>query len=96
MPHLWGRQFSRAELMARVGDVSQVGGVREYRLDGGPADGLPVVDVNTGSGLRFTVIPGRALDISGAWFKDIPLGFRSAARRDARRVLRTGRLGLGS
>ena len=79
MPHLWGHQFSRAELMARVGDVSQVGGVREYRLDGGAGDGLAVVDVNTGSGLRFTVIPGRALDISGAWFNGIPLGFRSAA-----------------
>ena len=79
MPNLWGRQISRAELMARVGDVSQVGGVREYRLDGGAGDGLSVVDVNTGSGLRFTVIPGRALDISGAWFNDIPLGFRSAA-----------------
>ena len=50
MPNLWGRQFSRAELMARIGDVSQVGGVREYRLDGGTGDGLPVVDVNTGSG----------------------------------------------
>ena len=79
MPNLWGRQFSRAELMARVGDVSQVGGVREYRLDGGPGDGLPVVDVNTGSGLRFTVVPGRALDITAAWFNDIPLGFRAPA-----------------
>ena len=79
MPNLWGRQFSRAELMARIGDVSQVGGVREYRLDGGAGDGLPVVDVSTGSGLRFTVIPGRALDINGAWFNGIPLGFRSAA-----------------
>jgi hypothetical protein len=79
MPHLWGRQFTRAELMARVGDVSQIGGVREYRLDGGPGDGLPVVDVNTGSGLRFTVVPGRALDITGAWFNDIPLGFRAPA-----------------
>ncbi|MCY4112939.1 MAG: hypothetical protein OXG33_03230 [Chloroflexi bacterium] len=34
MPTLWGRDYTRAELMARVGDLSQVGGVREYRLGG--------------------------------------------------------------
>ena len=78
MPTLWGRTYTRDELMARVGDVSQIGGVRAYRVDGGSGDGVPVVDVTTGSGLRFTVVPGRALDISAAWFGDIPLAYRSA------------------
>ncbi|MBM4435701.1 MAG: aldose 1-epimerase family protein [Actinobacteria bacterium] len=77
MPALWGRTYTRAELMARVGDISQIGGVRSSRLDGGAGDGLPVVDVDTGSGFRFTVVPGRALDISGAWYKGVPLGFRT-------------------
>ncbi len=77
MPQLWGRHFTRADLMARIGDVSQVGGVRASRLDGGPGDGLPLVDLDTGAGLRFTVVPGRALDISAAWFNDVPLGYRT-------------------
>lgn len=77
MPTLWGHNYTRDELMARVGDVAQIGGVRTYRIDGGSGDGMPVVDVTTGSGLRFTVVPGRALDISAAWFGDIPLAYRS-------------------
>ena len=77
MPRLWGRAYTRAELMTRVGDVSQVGGARSYRIDGGPGDGLQVVEVDTGSGFRFMVVPGRALDISGAWYKGIPLAFRT-------------------
>ena len=77
MPTLWGRDYTRAELMERVGDLSQVGGVREYRLDGGSGDGVEAVDLDTGSGLRFTVLPGRALDISGAWYRGIPLAFRT-------------------
>ena len=65
MPFLWGRNYTRAELMERIGDISQVGGVRSYRIDGGPGDGLAIVQLDTGAGLRFTVVPGRALDISG-------------------------------
>jgi hypothetical protein len=64
--------------MARIGDISQLGGVRTYRLDGGSGDGLSVVDVDAGSGLRFTVVPGRALDISGAWHRGVPLAYRTA------------------
>ncbi len=77
MPFLWGRNYTRAELMERIGDISQVGGVRSYRIDGGPGDGLAIVQLDTGAGLRFTVVPGRALDISGAWYKDIPIGYRT-------------------
>lgn len=77
MPTLWGRTYTRAELMERVGDVSQIGGVRASRFDGGSGDGVAAVDVDTGSGLRFTVLPGRALDICGAWYKGIPLSFRT-------------------
>lgn len=77
MPTLWGRDYTRAELMARVGDLSQVGGVREYRLEGGSGDGVEAVDFDTGSGLRFTVLPGRALDISSASYRGIPLAFRT-------------------
>jgi hypothetical protein len=88
--------------MTRIGDVSQVGGTRSYRIDGGPGDGLQVVEVDTGSGFRFTVVPGRALDISGAWYKGIPLAFRTptgevqGARYEPEGLnwLRTAALGL--
>lgn len=78
MPRLWGRNYTRADLMSRISDISQVGGVRTYRIDGGSGDGVQVAEVDTGSGFRFTVVPGRALDISGAWYKGIPLAYRTA------------------
>ena len=63
--------------MRRVGDISQIGGVRQYRLDGGMGDTVPAVDLDTGSGLRFTVLPSRGLDISGAWYRGTPLAYRT-------------------
>ena len=79
MPRLFGRDYTRDEFLRRVGQASQVGGVREYRIQGGPADGVHAADVYTGSGLRFTVLPGRGMDISHASYKGIPLCWISPA-----------------
>lgn len=77
MPRLFGKDYSRGELLERVGQIAQVAGLREYRIQGGPADGVHAVDVYTGSGLRFTVLPGRGLDISHASYGGVPLGWIS-------------------
>ena len=53
MPRLFGRDYTRDEFLRHVGQASQVGGVREYRIQDGPADGIHAADVYTGSGLRF-------------------------------------------
>ena len=65
--------------MERVGNVSQIAGVRRYRIEGGAADGVQGIDVYTGSGLRFTVLPGRGMDISHASYRGIPLEWVSPA-----------------
>ena len=79
MPRLFGRDYTRGEFLRHVGHVSQVGGAREYRIQGGPADGVHAVDVATGSGFRFTVLPGRGMDISHASYNGHPLGWISPA-----------------
>ena len=56
--------ISRAVIASRVGSISQIGGLRRYRLCGGLADGVEAVDVRTGSGLCYTVLPGRGMDIA--------------------------------
>ena len=37
MPTLYGRRWTRAELLASVGDMAQIAGIRESRLVGGRA-----------------------------------------------------------
>jgi len=57
--------FSRREVSRRAGDSSQLLGVRECVLEGGRARGVRAIDVRSGSGLEFTVLPDRGMDI--AW-----------------------------
>ena len=77
MANLYGRNLSRAELLRYAVDVSQVGGVRQSVLLGGPFTGVEAVDFRTGSGLDFTVLPSRGMDISYAEFNGKALCMRS-------------------
>lgn len=78
MAQLYGRSYTRAELLRHVGDVSQVARVKPYRLVEGHEDGVLAVDVTTGSGLDFTVLASRGLDISSAHYNGRSLAWRSA------------------
>ncbi len=62
---LYGREYTKEEIRERVGDLSQIAGIKPYKLKEGPMDGVDAFDVKTGSGFNFTVLPGRAMDI--AW-----------------------------
>lgn len=62
---LYGREYTKDEIRERVGDLSQIAGIKPYTLRGGRMDGVEAFDIKTGSGLNFTVLPGRSMDI--AW-----------------------------
>jgi Domain of unknown function (DUF4432) len=78
MPALFGQKISRTELFRKVGDLSQVAGIRMMTLREGFESGVRIADVRTGSGLRFQVTLDRGMDISVAEFRGIPLAWRSA------------------
>lgn len=78
MPRLFGKVYSKDELLTRVGDISQIGGVRLCTLGDGMERGVRAADFRTGSGLDFTVLIDRGLDISSAFFQGWPLAWRSA------------------
>jgi len=92
MVMLHGRKFTRRELMKRVGDVSQVGGIRPCELSDGNEKGVSALDVATGTGFAFTVLPNRGMDISSASYCGQSLCWRSstgdvaAAYYDARGI----------
>lgn len=78
MAKIWGRDWTRRELEARIGHPSQLGGISRLAYEDGPARGMRLIEVNTGSGLVFSVHPDRCLDIPRASFKGIPIGWRSS------------------
>jgi hypothetical protein len=78
MTELFGRRWTRSELLARMGDVSQVGGARLVTLAEGPEAGVAVAEVRTGSGFAFSVLPGRGMDIGFAEYRGVPLCWRSS------------------
>ncbi len=77
MATLFGTTYTRAELLQHVGDISQLAGVRLGELGDGFERGLRVADVRTGSGLTFTVLLDRGLDIGWASFGGASLSWRS-------------------
>lgn len=66
MPRLFGRDYTRTELLRRVGDISQLGGTRLVELLDGNQRGVRAVDFATGSGFTFTVLLDRGMDIYNA------------------------------
>jgi len=61
--------FSKREILKYVGDFTQLFGVKEYTLNGGRSQGVRAVDIKNGSGLEFTVLPDRCLDIAWLSYK---------------------------
>jgi galactose mutarotase-like enzyme len=79
MAKLFGKEWTRAELLAHVGDLSQVAGVRLLELSDGVERGVRAADVRTGGGLEFTVLLDRGMDIGAASYKGLPLAWISPA-----------------
>jgi hypothetical protein len=69
--------FDEAFLIDHVGNLTQIGGLKHYYLGDGKAHGVEAVDITTGSGLVFTVLPGRGMDIAWASYKGLSLAYIS-------------------
>jgi len=65
--------LKRKEVQQYIGNQAQIGGTRHYVLTDGWGRDLRGIDVNSGSGLQYTVLPDRGMDISLASYKGINL-----------------------
>ncbi len=78
MARLFGKDYTRRELLDLVGDMSQVAHARSAELSEGNERGADLIEVFNASGLCFSVLPGRALDIASAHYKGMSLCFRGS------------------
>ncbi len=60
--------MKKEDLFRYIGNNAQLGGSRHYILSDGRGRDMRAVDINTGSGLTYTVLPDRGMDISLASF----------------------------
>jgi len=78
MARLFGKEWTKDELLRRAASVSQLDGVREVELRDGTGRGVRCAEFETGSGLAFTVLLDRGMDIGAASYKGAALAWQSA------------------
>ena len=78
MPSLHGQEYTRQELLRRVGRLEQVAGVRLVTLDDGVERGTRVLEFRTGTGFAFDVHVDRAFDVGRCEHAGRPLAWQSA------------------
>lgn len=79
MVDLFNQTLSRRDVAERSGMLSQFAGVRLMELSDGVERGIRMLEFRTGSGLRFTVLVDRAMDIAECEHNGRAIGWHSPA-----------------
>jgi len=79
MVELYGSQRSQRDLSAHAGSLLQFAGVRLMTLGDGVERGVRVLEFRSGTGLRFTVMVDRCLDIGECEYRGMAIGWHSPA-----------------
>lgn len=69
----------KQQCRAYCGDMSQLSFVRRSYLMDGRARMMEALDFDNGSGLAFTVLPSRGMDIAWARYRGVPISFMTKA-----------------
>lgn len=72
---LYGKEWTRRELEARVGRIEQIGGIERFIRNEGSETGLNTIRIRTGSGLSYYVTPDKGMDISLAEMHGVPVSW---------------------
>jgi hypothetical protein len=78
MAQLWGKTYTRAEILRRVGDISQLAEVMPFELVDGNENGVRGVALRNAAGLELTVLTERGMSIVGLTYKGVPLPLRGS------------------
>ena len=74
---IFGKNPKKHELLKKLGDITQLGGVKYYEYSDGTSRGLRAFDIRSPEGLDMTVLIDRGMDISDLRFKGIPFTWKS-------------------
>ncbi len=74
---VFNKDLKKKDVLTKFGDLSQLGGIKRYIMDSGITRGVRAIEMDNGNGLVIKVLEDRALDISEAKYKSIPIAWRS-------------------
>lgn len=77
MVSIYGANRTRRDMAALAGSFSQFAGVRLMTLGDGVERGIRMLEFRTGTGLRFTVLVDRAMDIADCDYGGMAIGWHS-------------------
>ena len=77
MANLWGKSYTRGELLRRMGDIRQVAQVEPYELVEGGERGVRAVRIHNAAGLELVVVPDRGMSLTHLSYEGVPLPFVS-------------------
>jgi hypothetical protein len=63
MGRLFETNLSKKEIFKRVGNIEQIARIRELEMKSGKSTGVKIYEVVNGSGLEFTVLCDKCMDI---------------------------------
>jgi len=75
MAKLFGRTYTKQELLSFTGNMAQLGGIRSVELSAGRERGVRGFELTTGTGFTATILADRALDITSASFRGRSLSY---------------------
>lgn len=73
----WKTFQDRKSCVSYYGNMKQIAGLRRCVLTDGKAKGVEAIDVKTGSGLEYTILPGRGMDLVDCRYKGMPISYLS-------------------
>lgn len=77
MVNLYGQARSRRDIAAHAGSFAQFASVRLMTLENGLERGIRMLEFRSGTGLRFTVLVDRAMDIADCDYRGMAIGWNS-------------------
>ncbi|MBV7486400.1 aldose 1-epimerase family protein [Bordetella sp. BOR01] len=77
MAELYATRMTRRQVEERTGQLAQFAGVRLMTLDDGLERGIRMLEFRSGTGLRFTVLVDRAMDIADCDYRGYAIGWHS-------------------
>lgn len=72
-----GKKYSKAQILSRVGSLKQIAGSQRYMLEEGRGKGTSMIRIRNGSGLDFSIIPDKCMDIFDISFNGVQLAWIS-------------------
>jgi len=78
--HIYGIEIKRDDLLKRIGDISQLGGIKSFKFNDGASKGIRALNIKNAAGIDITVLLDRCMDISSFFYKSTPFSITTPLR----------------